>query len=104
MAGEVRHGAKKFTRIPAKWKDYSVCGKVIAGERLISFKTPLSEEYHCHGNERNPEDCLQKEEQFTPNDLCNIFRKRGHILGLVVDFTNTKRYYQAQVEFNSQDI
>ena len=35
--------------------------------------------------------------RFTPKDLCKIFNKRGNSLGLVVDFTNTKRYYSAQV-------
>ena len=25
-----------------RWKDYSICGTVIPGERLVSFKTPLS--------------------------------------------------------------
>ncbi|XP_046853296.1 RNA/RNP complex-1-interacting phosphatase-like [Xenia sp. Carnegie-2017] len=94
IMAKIENETKKFTRIPAKWLDYTRCGKVIPGERLASFKTPLSENYHCTGNERNAEDCLQKDNEFTPKDLCDIFRDRGLTLGLVVDLTNTKRYYQ----------
>ncbi|XP_028400121.1 RNA/RNP complex-1-interacting phosphatase-like [Dendronephthya gigantea] len=101
--GDVRNAAKKFTLIPAKWKDYIPCGKIIANERLVPFKTPLSEKYHCTGEETHPEDCLQKNEEFTPKDLCKIFDERGNNLGLVVDFTNTKRYYDAQ-EFIKREI
>ena len=39
--------------------------------------------------------------RFTPNDLCNVLKEKGRILGLVVDFTNTERYYKPKVELDS---
>ena len=40
---------------------------------------------------------LPKEDQFTPGELIGRIQEQGHSLGLVVDLTNTNRYYSSQV-------
>ena len=40
---------------------------------------------------------LSEEDQFTPTKLIRDLHEQGLALGLVLDLTNTKRYYTPQV-------
>lgn len=80
-------------RIPDKWRDYKPCGTPIRGERIIAFKTPLS---HRYDNESDHDNGIKPHERFTPADLLNHFRQNNIKLGMVVDFTNTYRYYDGK--------
>ncbi|XP_058966440.2 RNA/RNP complex-1-interacting phosphatase-like [Pocillopora verrucosa] len=77
-------------RIPDKWRDYKPCGVPIPGERIIAFKTPLS---HQYDNESDQDNGIKPHERFTPMDLLNCLNRKHIKLGMVVDFTNTYRYY-----------
>ncbi|XP_014779288.2 RNA/RNP complex-1-interacting phosphatase [Octopus bimaculoides] len=67
-------------RVPDRWEIYSKFGKIIKGTRFLPCKTPLRP---------NLTVSLADEMRFTPNDLIEAVPQ----IGLVVDFTNTKRYY-----------
>ncbi|XP_029645537.1 RNA/RNP complex-1-interacting phosphatase homolog [Octopus sinensis] len=66
--------------IPDRWEIYSKIGKIIEGTRFLACKTPLKS---------NLTVSLADEMRFTPNDLIEAVPQ----VGLVVDFTNTGRYY-----------
>lgn len=80
-------------RIPDKWRDYEPCGVPIRGERIIAFKTPLSNRYD---NESDLDNGIKPFERFTPMDLLNHINQKDMNLGMVIDFTNTNRYYSGQ--------
>ncbi|KAL9982240.1 hypothetical protein ACROYT_G004265 [Oculina patagonica] len=84
-------------RIPDKWRDYKPCGVPITGERIIAFKTPLSNRYD---NESELDNGIKPHERFTPVDLLNHLNQKNIKLGMVVDFTNTNRYYDSRELFN----
>ncbi|KAJ7385505.1 dual specificity phosphatase 11 (RNA RNP complex 1-interacting) [Desmophyllum pertusum] len=88
-------------RIPDKWRDYKPCGVPIQGERIIPFKTPLSNQYD---NESDRDNGIKLHERFTPMDLLNHLNKKDVKLGMVVDFTNTNRYYDGCREFINRGI
>ncbi|TMW52220.1 hypothetical protein DOY81_002687 [Sarcophaga bullata] len=66
--------------IPDRWKDYKPVGQKIEGTRFVAFKVPLREQ--------------------VSNNVARNIRLDGKILlnsipklGLIIDLTNTKRYY-----------
>ncbi|CAB3402389.1 unnamed protein product [Caenorhabditis bovis] len=70
--------------VPKDWARYSPIGNVIPRTRFIVFKTPLNDKLACQ---------LPKEKRFNVNDLFMQLNMRGQRLGLVVDLTDTDRYY-----------
>lgn len=81
---------KNMSGIPDRWLSYKPMGELIPGTRFICFKVPLKQTL-CDG--------LQDNERFTPEMLMEQCPK----LGLVVDLTNTRRYYNGEV-FMSRGI
>ncbi|XP_023726429.1 RNA/RNP complex-1-interacting phosphatase isoform X5 [Cryptotermes secundus] len=79
-----------MAKIPNRWLSYSPMGEPIPGTRFISFKVPLKHTL-CKS--------LHDSERFTPEMLMEQCPK----LGLVVDLTNTSRYYNGEV-FKSKGI
>ncbi|XP_031574699.1 RNA/RNP complex-1-interacting phosphatase homolog [Actinia tenebrosa] len=78
-------------RVPDRWREYKSCSWTpIKNERIISFKTPLSKKF-ATGMEGD--EGLVHSERFTPSDLINELDKKSLHLGMVLDFTFTKRYY-----------
>lgn len=75
-------------RIPDRWEQYSCIGKRIPGTRFINFKVPLSEAITQN---------LPSEKRFSPADLFRDMKSSCLDLGLVVDMTNTTRYYDCQL-------
>lgn len=80
-------------RIPDRWDAYSAFGSIIRGTRFLPFKVPLKESL-CQD--------LPTDQWFTPGILMERLRMRQQQqqqpmqLGLVIDLTNTKRYYSPQ--------
>lgn len=72
--------------IPDRWEDYSAMGKPIAGTRFICFKVPLCK-YLCDNLD---DDSLR----FGPKDLIKLSEDSDIKLGIVIDLTNTHRYYR----------
>ncbi|KAM7344196.1 uncharacterized protein ACRADG_011018 [Cochliomyia hominivorax] len=72
------------TKIPYRWKDYKPVGKKIEGTRFIAFKVPLKEHIA-----RNVESAMRLDG--------NILLKTVPNLGLIIDLTNTKRYYDPDI-------
>jgi len=85
-------------RIPDKWLDYCRIGDRLDNLPFICFKTPLSKKFSC----RNDPYSLHEDEEFTPNQLCKDLEKRNIKLGMVIDLTNTYRYYNGKAEFDER--
>jgi len=71
---------KKKARISTKWKNYTFYGELIKNTRLICAKTPITQYKHT------PELLVQS----INND------HRRHKVGLVIDLTDTTKYYNSQ--------
>lgn len=69
--------------VPDRWPDYTDHGDVVPGTRFVPFKAPLRDAI-CSG--------LPDNRRFTPERL--LEQVQG--LGLVIDLTNTDRYYDPQ--------
>lgn len=78
--------------IPDRWIPYQNVGKQIEGTRFIAFKVPLKE-LICRTSS------LNWENWFTPNHLL----KQVKNLGLVIDLTNTCRFYNPE-ELKSRNV
>ncbi|GMR42222.1 hypothetical protein PMAYCL1PPCAC_12417 [Pristionchus mayeri] len=70
--------------VPKEWDKYTPLGAVIPRTRFIIFKTPLNESL----NNRIPAG-----REFTVSHLLRMVAERNQRLGIVVDLTDTNRYY-----------
>uniref|UniRef100_A0A8C2A7W9 RNA/RNP complex-1-interacting phosphatase n=1 Tax=Cyprinus carpio TaxID=7962 RepID=A0A8C2A7W9_CYPCA len=73
--------------IPDRWTDYTAVGKRIPGTRFIAFKVPLKQSFRYN---------LTPSDVFGPFDLVRILEEEGQQLGLIIDLTNTTRYYNVE--------
>lgn len=78
--------------LPSGWLDYTPIGKQIRGTRFICFKVPLTLD------EQQLSD-IPLSDQLTPDQLI----KRVRNLGLIIDLTDTRKYYSPFV-FKQQKI
>lgn len=70
--------------VPKDWTKYSTLGTVIPRTRFIVFKTPLNDRLLTR---------VAKDDRFNVSHLLRSLAERGQHLGLVVDLTDTDRYY-----------
>ncbi|KAM7392384.1 hypothetical protein PAMA_007480 [Pampus argenteus] len=78
---------KNNSGIPDRWLDYTAVGKRLYGTRFIAFKVPLKHSLNRH---------LPCSDVFGPWELLDALNKEKQELGLIIDLTYTKRYYQPQ--------
>ncbi|XP_057295473.1 RNA/RNP complex-1-interacting phosphatase-like [Hydractinia symbiolongicarpus] len=77
---------KNKARIPSAWKKYSISGKPIGNTQIICIKTPVTIKH------------------LTPEELLSYISKaHGCKLGLIIDLTDTNKYYNPQ-EFVALNI
>ncbi|XP_070573341.1 RNA/RNP complex-1-interacting phosphatase-like [Ptychodera flava] len=81
-----RKNKGKKKSIPDGWKDFRAVGDDIASTRMFAFKVPL---HDATCQNMTPEDRLTTMDFFTKLQV----QKRD--LGMVIDLTNTEKYYQA---------
>ncbi|XP_040291532.1 uncharacterized protein LOC121003728 [Bufo bufo] len=74
----------KKNSIPDRWRNLTAIGQRVPGSRFIAFKVPLK----GVTNQR-----VTENQKFTPKDLITAIRTQNEELGLIVDLTNTERYY-----------
>ncbi|XP_069836221.1 uncharacterized protein [Dendropsophus ebraccatus] len=74
----------KKNSIPERWRSLKAVGQRVPGSRFIAFKVPLK----GVASQR-----VTQNQKFTPKDLINTIRQQNEELGLVIDLTNTERYY-----------
>ncbi|XP_053548383.1 uncharacterized protein LOC128640077 [Bombina bombina] len=70
--------------IPEGWRNLTPVGDRIPGTRFIAFKVPLRGLTSFR---------LTQQQRFTPKDLINTIKEKNEELGLIIDLTNTDRYY-----------
>lgn len=79
-----RSRRKRNKLVPDRWLNYSKIGRVICGTRILALKVPLSEKILSRVTERD---------RLSPDDvICALPDLR-----LVVDLTNTDRYYSPKL-------
>ncbi|XP_071090135.1 RNA/RNP complex-1-interacting phosphatase-like isoform X1 [Haliotis cracherodii] len=69
------------------WENYTALGGVIKGTRIVCFKVPLK---HALVEK------LPQKEKFTPTILVRKMADSGQDLGLVIDLTFTRKYYNTK--------
>lgn len=74
-------------KIPPRWEDYHALGSIIENTRIFPFKTPLKSSLQKR---------VFKEKRFTIIDLFRQLAINGRELGLVINCSNTRRYYQKE--------
>ncbi|XP_072280802.1 uncharacterized protein [Pyxicephalus adspersus] len=74
----------KKNSIPERWRSLTSIGCRLPGSRFIAFKVPLK----GATNQR-----VTQNQKFTPKDLVTSIRSQNEELGLIIDLTNTERYY-----------
>ncbi|XP_073402648.1 uncharacterized protein [Dendrobates tinctorius] len=74
----------KKNSIPDRWRSLKAIGQRVPGSRFIAFKVPLK----GINNQR-----VTQTQKFTPKDLLTSIRSQNEELGLIIDLTNTERYY-----------
>jgi len=79
-------GKRGQNKIPERWEQYSRIGNRIPDTKFICLKVPLKEEM-CRNK------AMTRSQWFTPADLFLELGQRGLKLGMLVDLTNTDRYY-----------
>ncbi|CAF2356122.1 unnamed protein product [Rotaria sp. Silwood2] len=82
------------TEIPSNWIDCPRKSNIIAG-KFIAFKTPLDDRYKTE---------IPIHKLWTCNMLIKHIKDDQKNLGLVIDLTNTKRYYRSDIEFIQKNI
>lgn len=72
-------------RVSPSWSGYSICGTPIENTRIICFKSPISTK------------------QITPQTIVNHMTNKEYKLGLVIDLTDTIKYYDPN-DFVSNNV
>uniref|UniRef100_A0A0N5AIA5 TYR_PHOSPHATASE_2 domain-containing protein n=1 Tax=Syphacia muris TaxID=451379 RepID=A0A0N5AIA5_9BILA len=70
--------------VPKQWVNYNPIGNVIKGTRFLVFKTPINSRLATK---------IAKEQRFNISDLFRTVAERGLSFGLIIDLTDTDRYY-----------
>lgn len=78
--------------IPDRWLDYKPIGNPIEGTRFIAFKVPLEQHIAESVEDTNVRLDTKTLLQYIPN------------LGLIIDLTNTNRYYNPKKNFEQKGI
>lgn len=82
------------TKIPDNWVDVCKIGTRIPSTRFIAMRVPLNESFTIS----------HRDEQWTPSDFLTTQKTLDLNVGMVVDLTNTSKYYNGAQVFQSSDI
>ncbi|EYC16845.1 hypothetical protein Y032_0032g2528 [Ancylostoma ceylanicum] len=82
------YGGGGGRRIPDRWLNYDPVGRDLEGTPFVPFKTPLDKSFFVG------KDDLSEDEHFDVDRIVQYAREQGKTIGLVVDLTNTDRYYK----------
>ncbi|XP_067640490.1 mRNA-capping enzyme isoform X2 [Eurosta solidaginis] len=88
MSGNSKGGGGERGPIPNRWLHCPRKSEKVIAERFLAFKTPLSSAF----NDQVPIECL-----FQPEMIFSYCKTIKLKLGLWIDLTNTKRFYDRQV-------
>ncbi|PAV59395.1 hypothetical protein WR25_03520 [Diploscapter pachys] len=96
-----RNGPRKpffdSKRIPDRWMNYDGVGCDMEGTRFLPFKTPLDRSFFVG----KPN--IHEDEHFDVDSLIRLARENGKRIGLVIDLTNTSRYYD-KTDWEKHDV
>eukprot|EP00743_Colponemidia_sp_Colp-15_P007273 GILK01007854.1.p1 GENE.GILK01007854.1~~GILK01007854.1.p1 ORF type:complete len:251 (+),score=21.40 GILK01007854.1:42-794(+) len=79
----------------SKWKSFTKFGRPIEGTNIIPFKTPLASRW---------ERFIKKKHRFRLSDFLCSMESAGTAVGLVVDLTDTFKYYDGAEECREHGV
>ena len=82
------HSDRKY-RVPYNWIDIEPIGDIIEGTNLVAMKVPLIK-------------LFTPKVTWTPQEFLEKAREKGFKVGMVIDLTNTSKYYNGHVDFKSE--
>jgi mRNA-capping enzyme len=82
------------TALPSRWLDCPRKSTIIS-DKFIAFKTPLDDRY---------KEKISFGQRWTCTMLINAVKSVKKHLGLVIDLTNTDRFYKHDIEFKDKNI
>ncbi|CAF1402650.1 unnamed protein product [Rotaria sordida] len=82
------------TALPPRWLDCPRKSTIIA-DKFIAFKTPLDDRY---------KEKINVGQTWTCSMLIDAVKREQKNLGLIIDLTNTERFYKSDAEFKDKNI
>lgn len=90
-----KYGRCNKNSIPERWEIYSNFNTPINGTCILPCKTPINDKLYNNGVRSGQ---LNADQHFTPQDLITQVRENLNLeVKCVIDFTNTDRYYNANI-------
>ncbi|KAJ0403284.1 hypothetical protein P43SY_007588 [Pythium insidiosum] len=86
---------KKKVSIPDNWADVPKMGSRVASSRFVALRVPLDDKY-TH--------LTPSRERWTPAIFVQDQASMGYNIRLVIDLTNTSKYYEGETEFAESPI
>ncbi|KAG7385194.1 hypothetical protein PHYPSEUDO_001736 [Phytophthora pseudosyringae] len=91
-----REMAKK-NRIPDNWDDVAKMGAIVGTSRFVPLRVPLDDKYL-------PQFQSKSEEIWTPKDFLEAQEEQQLNVKMLVDLTNTFKYYNGEGEFKDSGV
>lgn len=82
------HQDRKY-RVPYNWKDIEPIGEMVKGTNIVAMKVPLIK-------------LFTPKVTWTPQDFLEKAKEKGYNVGMVIDLTNTSKYYNGHTDFKSE--
>lgn len=92
-----RSGKGPKISIPKNWTDVPKMGGVVGASRFVPIRVPLDDKY-AHFFQRDPD------QQWSPRLFVEEQAAKGLNVRLVIDLTNTLKYYDGAAEFQDTGI
>ncbi|CEG40241.1 mrna-capping enzyme-like [Plasmopara halstedii] len=92
-----REMPSKKIRIPDNWVDVAKMGTIVGNSRFVPLRVPLDAKYL-------PQFSHQKEEIWTPQDFIELQMTQNLDVKMIIDLTNTFKYYDGGQEFKETGV
>uniref|UniRef100_A0AAV1T3M4 Tyrosine specific protein phosphatases domain-containing protein n=1 Tax=Peronospora matthiolae TaxID=2874970 RepID=A0AAV1T3M4_9STRA len=88
---------KPKNRIPDNWVDVAKMGTLVGTSRFAALRVPLDFKFL-------PQFKSNRDELWTPHDFLALQRDRHYNVQMVIDLTNTSKYYNGEREFQNTGV
>ncbi|CAH0474153.1 unnamed protein product [Peronospora belbahrii] len=95
--GKHRKMGKKKDQIPDNWVDVAKMGTIIGTSRFVALRVPLDDKYLSQLE-------TKKDEIWTPTDFLTFQKDQNLNIKMIIDLTNTFKYYNGKDEFKNSEV
>lgn len=88
---------RKKDRIPDNWVDVAKMGTLVGTSRFVPLRVPLDDKYLAQFDNK-------RDEIWTPKDFLETQQAQELNVKMIVDLTNTFKYYNGEVEFKDSGV